>query len=378
MVEAQTKQNKRSGVLICGAYGQGNAGDEAVLRAIVGQMRAIDPNMPITVMTRTPEKTAADHGVHTLHSFDMIGFIRAASSAELFLNGGGSLIQDVTSRRSLWYYLFTLRTARALGCKVIMYGCGIGPVNHSGDRKMTRRILNKTVDIITLREDASLAELHALGVEAPEIVLSADPALTLEPAAAGEVDAEFLRRGMDPKGKYICFALRDWDGFEEKTVCFRQAAEYAYEKYALTPLFVSINHVSDGEASARATSDIGCPYHIIDDTMPSDLTIGVLSRMAAVVSMRLHGLIFSAGHGIPLIAVSYDPKVTAFMGYIGQNLCVELHQLTADRLCGMIDEAVAEAVDKQYLAAQVERLRAIEERNSESVRRLLGRQEGNR
>ena len=52
--------------------------------------------------------------------------------------------------------------------------------------------------------------------------------------------------------------------------------------------------------------------------MSTGEVIGVLSRMTAVVSMRLHGLIFAAGQGVPLIGVAYDPKVTAF-SYVEQT-----------------------------------------------------------
>lgn len=84
--------------------------------------------MPITVMSRDPAGAAARVDCAAVHTFNFPGFMHAMRRSALYVNGGGSLIQDVTSRRSLWYYLFTLRAAKRLGCKVMMYGCGIGPV----------------------------------------------------------------------------------------------------------------------------------------------------------------------------------------------------------------------------------------------------------
>ena len=66
MSKAGEKQNNRSGVLICGAYGLGNAGDDAILEAIVHQMRTIDPDMPITVLSRRPEEPGARYGVKAI------------------------------------------------------------------------------------------------------------------------------------------------------------------------------------------------------------------------------------------------------------------------------------------------------------------------
>ena len=73
------------------------------------------------------------------------------------------------------------------------------------------------------------------------------------------------------------------------------------------------------------------------------MIIGLLSRMRVVVSMRLHALIFAAGQGIPLAGVVYDPKVSAFLRYIGQEQFVDLAELTGDALCSMIDHCIAQS-----------------------------------
>ena len=111
---------KRREVLICGAYGKGNSGDEAILRAIITSMRSIDPLVPLTVMTRKPQETRLLYGVRAIYTFDVPRFLRAAKRTKLFINGGGSLIQDSTSSRSLYYYLFTIWAARQRGARVLM------------------------------------------------------------------------------------------------------------------------------------------------------------------------------------------------------------------------------------------------------------------
>ena len=99
--------------------------------------------------------------------------------------------------------------------------------------------------------------------------------------------------------------------------------------------------------------------------------IGALSRMQAVVSMRLHALIFAAGQGIPLAGVVYDPKVSAFLRYIGQEQFVDLAELTGQNLCAMIDQCVAQAAHPEAQAAAVRNLQAMEQKNVEVARRLL-------
>ena len=364
----------RSGVVICGAYGMGNSGDEAILDAIVAEMRAIDPLMPLTVMTRDPAGASARLGLTAVHTFNFPRFLAVMRRRALYINGGGSLIQDVTSRRSLWYYLFTLRAAKRLGCKVMMYGCGIGPVKRPGGVERTRRVLNSCVDAITLREPDSIEELARFGVTKPEIILASDPALTLPSAPAEEVDAALEAAGAAPGGKYICFALRLWPGFGEKAGVFTAAARHAHEAYGLTPVFLPINHLDDGQAAALVAEKLGdTPHVLLPGPMSSALVIGLMSRMQVVVSMRLHGLIFAAGQGVPLIGVSYDPKVTAFLRCVDAG-CVPLEGLEEGELCRLIDGAAARSGDAAALEENVRKLRAIEHRSMETAARLLGKE----
>ena len=361
----------RDGVVICGAYGRGNAGDDAILEAILQEMRSIDPDMPITVLTKDPKATRLTYRVRTAGRMDVGTWKKAMRHAKLYINGGGSLIQDVTSRRSLWFYLHNIQAAHKAGCKVQMYGCGIGPVLREQHRKLAASVLNASVDVITLREPDSLKELQSMGVTKPEILLTADPALTLPAASEDEIDSVLLRAGIPPHGKYLCFALRNWKGFEDKAPLFAQAAKYAYETYGLTPVFAAVEKHLDPVAGRLAAAGLDIPHYFLDDAGSAGTIIGALSRMQAVVSMRLHALIFAAGQGIPLAGVVYDPKVSAFLRYIGQENFLNLDALTADTLKAMIDCMVSSPISPDEQAAAVQKLRQTEQVNVDTARRLL-------
>ena len=361
----------RDGVVICGAYGRGNAGDDAILEAILQEMRSIDPDMPITVLTKDPKATRLTYRVRTAGRMDVGTWKKAMRHAGLYINGGGSLIQDVTSRRSLWFYLHNIQAAHKAGCKVQMYGCGIGPVLREQHRKLAASVLNASVDVITLREPDSLKELQSMGVTKPEILLTADPALILPAASEDEIDSVLLRAGIPTHGKYLCFALRNWKGFEDKAPLFAQAAKYAYETYGLTPVFAAVEKHLDPVAGRLAAAGLDIPHYFLDDAGSAGTIIGALSRMQAVVSMRLHALIFAAGQGIPLAGVVYDPKVSAFLRYIGQENFLDLDALTADALKAMIDRMVSSPISPEEQAAAVQKLRQIEQVNVDTARRLL-------
>ncbi len=369
----RTAKRKRDGVAICGAYGRGNMGDNAILEAIIGDMRGIDPDMPLVVLSKDPAETRKKYRVASVHIFNVLKFKKTVKKTKLYINGGGSLIQDVTSRRSLLFYLFNIVTAKKSGNNVLMYGCGIGPVFNQTDRRLAGRVLNKYVDVISLREMSSLEELRSLKISNPEIIVSADPALTLPPAAEATVDSVMLAAGIDPHGDYICFSLRGWKGFSDKLSCFVSAAEYACNKYGLTPVFIPIDYNSDVLIAGKVAENLNIPYCIMKNTMTSNEIIGVMSRMKAVVSMRLHGLIFAAQSGVPLIGVAYDPKVSAFMEYLGQKLCCRLEEVDEAFLKSMIDRAISMGTDKQNLREAAGRLAEAERLNTEAARRLLAK-----
>ncbi len=365
-------EGRRDGALVCGAYGRGNAGDDAILEAIVRELRQLDPDLPIWVLSRKPEDTRLTYRVNSIYTFHVPRFLWKMGKTRLYINGGGSLMQDATSRRSLWFYLFTISAAKLLGNKVMMYGCGIGPIQYPSNRRLAAKVLQKRVDTITLRDTHSKAELEQMSVTRPKVILSADPTVILPAAEEAAVDGILESAGLDPKGCYIGFTLRPWPGFESKVKIFAQAADYAYEKYGLTPVFLPIERRLDTDAARLVSRHMNSPHCLIEETGSSALTIGLFARMQVVVSMRLHALIFAAGQGVPLVGVVYDPKISSFLSYIGQDLYTNLDKLTLEGLKSHLDTAVARIGNSGFLSGGADRLREVERRNRDAAGQLLG------
>ena len=309
---------KRNGVTICGSYGKNNAGDDAILEAIVSEITSIDPDLRIRVLSRTPKRTRLSYRVDSYYTFNPFMIVKAFLSSKLYINGGGNLIQDITSTRSLLFYLFTIWLGKRTGCSVMMYGCGIGPVSRPLNRKLAARIMNRNVDAISLREPESGEELKRLGVSNPDIILSADPALILDPSPPSEVQSAMLSSGLSPQDRYIAFIPRDWVSYPEKADIIGRAAEYAFEKHNLTPVFIPLERGKDEHAVSLAIKNIKHVKPIVIPTPKTSTLIGILARMEAVVSMRLHGLIFAAGQGV-LVGIAYDTKVGSFLSYMEQD-----------------------------------------------------------
>ncbi len=368
------KNGQRRGVVLCGAYGRGNAGDEAILEAIVTELRSLDPDIPICVMTRKPRQTRKACRTEAVYIFNYPAYRRKMAGCKLYINGGGSLIQNVTSRRSLRFYLSTLSTAHKLGCKVMMYGCGIGPVRYNSDRSHAAKVINSSVDVITLRDQHSLKELEAMGITAPRIIQAADPTVMLPAAPAETAIAVLERAGLKPQAgqRYLGITVRPWTGFESKAAVIAAAAEYAYDTYDLIPVFIPVESRLDVNAALQVAAHMKhAPFTILPDSAHAGQAISLFSQMDVVLSMRLHALVFSAVSGVPLVGIVYDPKVSSFLDLVGQDLYSPLAELTLESLKSHLDTAVSRTNDRRLLEEKARQLVELERSNLTCAEALL-------
>ena len=373
----ERSSRRRDGVILCGAYGQNNAGDEAVLKAMLAELRSIDPDQPLWVMTRKPRQVRKSCRVGAVFTFNVPAFCRRMRKCQLYANGGGSLMQDVTSNRSLWFYLFTLFAAKRMGCRVMMYGCGIGPIQSPRNRKRAGRAIDSNVDVITLRDRLSLQELESLGVKRPRIELSADPAVTLSPAPPEEAEAVLEQAGLRPREdqRYLGVTVRPWPGFEDKLSVFAQSIDHAYEKHGLLPVFIPIESRMDVAAAKQVAALLQkAPAAVLSPCASPELAIALSARMDVALSMRLHALVFAAARGVPLVGVVYDPKVSAFLDCVDQDLYVQLEQVTTQGLCALLDAAAGRVQDRAALEAKTARLAELEKVNRVLAAQLLVRE----
>ena len=355
----------RYGVVVCGAYGRGNMGDDAILQTIIRQLRMQDPDLPICVMTRKPVETALETGVSTVQIFHAMRASKWMKRSTLYISGGGTLLQNATSTRSLIYYLFSMIQAKKCGCRVMLYGCGAGPVRGKGNQRLVARVLNRYADQMTLRDPASRQTLERFGVTVPKCMVTADPALGMQ--ADTERTPEFLRKnGMDLDQKYALFVLRPWSGMERRLDAVRQAAEYVYRRWDLMPVFMCFEPSRDQNITHTATDGLQVPYKILTGESDCSIACGVIARSQLVVAMRLHALVFACSQDVPMVGISYDPKVSGFMDYAGDPHHLALEELSGERLCSLIDQAL-----EQHQSTNNLRLRALAEENGAIAGKML-------
>lgn len=359
---------KRDGVMICGAYGKRNAGDDGILQAILNQLRGIDPDLPVYVISRRPKETKMQFRVGAYHTFNVPGFLRRMRRTSLYLSGGGSLIQDVTSSRSLRYYLYHIRAAKRRGNRVMMYGCGIGPVSRKGNRRQAAKVINRCVDAVTLRDALSEKELRRMGVTRPEIRLTADPALLL-PAPDPDAEAAFLlANDFSPERRYFMVSLRPWQGIGGKMQALAEAIDEAARERDMEPVLFALEPRRDLPQMQALEKLLHVKARVISAPEKWEPLAALIRRMEAVVSMRLHPLIFAAGQGVPIAGIVYDPKVNGFLDDLGCGIYCTVDELDRDRARGLLSGVLSGKPADAGVAAE---LRKRAEQNADVAAALL-------
>ena len=330
-------------ILLSGYYGFRNMGDDALLLAIINNLRSYKKDIRICVLSKNPAETRETYSVSSINRYSILNIYRTMKKSRLFINGGGNLIQDITSTRSLFYYLNMTKLAKKCNMKVMVYANGIGPLNKNNNRRFTTEVLNQ-VDIITLREELSKGELDKLGVNKPEIVVTADPVFSIKTGDVAHADSVFAAEGIDTNGPFIGFSVRSLTKYQytndeqkkyEKILAL--VADHVVDSFGAQPVFIPMHYPDDILIMESISSLMKNKSYIIKGKYDVTQMMGIISKMEILVGMRLHSLIFASSLNIPVIGLNYDPKLEGFLKYINQASAGSVKELSFDSMKSVID-----------------------------------------
>jgi polysaccharide pyruvyl transferase CsaB len=357
-------------LLISGYYGFGNLGDEALLRIIVQRIRARIPNADIEVLSATPILTARELGVRSSPREQWRNVRRAIRECDVVLSGGGGLLQNATSSRSLLYYAGIVREAIRARRKSMIFAQSIGPLDRLGEFLV--RQFCSGVSRATVRDERSRGLLQRL-LPRTLVERTADPVFLFDPAVpAHDLSAEGL--GPD-SGQYAVISVRKSPGFRDGVETVAHAVDRLAGVHGIRSAFLPLGGAPDAEIATDIIRKCASAPVLLPECS-LEKAGAIIAGSRAVIGMRLHALVLAARFAIPFLALAYDPKVTA--------LCDDLHYpleplwepgrrrepASADEL---VDRLVVEHdALSEHLARDVGAIRAAAERNFDVLDDLIG------
>ena len=358
---------------LSGYYGHKNSGDDALLSAIIKEIREKKEDARFVVLSANPAETKTVYGVDAVNRFNPFAVYSAIKKAKLFVNGGGSLIQDVTSSKSLYYYLTAIHTATKMKKKTMLYANGIGPVYKKKNKNYVKKVLNK-VDYITLRDERSVEVLNLMGVDKPPIMVTSDPSVSITPNGIDRVKEIFENERIDLK-PYFVISIREW---KNKNIASEvaKAADYISKKYGLTPVFIPMQNPHDTSISIDCIKQMSQKGYMIKGDYSFTDVMTIASKATLVIGMRLHLLMYGANVAIPVIGLVYDPKITAYLDYLQQKFTIDARMVTSKKICDMADEIFADYKNiSNALDIKVKMLKDLNKENARIAVKLINGEE---
>gem|GEM_PF-225367 len=345
-------------VLICGAAGFTNLGDDAILWGMLTQLGEAAPGRPV-VVAGGPELAGvtSPFGARALSYEARAELARAIEDAALVVLGGGGMLYDfgydADLRRFLtdppdrqWLYELAkiAAAARAAGRPVMLYGAGAGPL-HTEAARRAARFLCEQAQAITVRDCGSREVLGACGVPPTRVHISADPAVVVEPAATEAADAVLGRAGAAGLPRpWVAVNLRPWYRFAGPESAAEERGDEldrliaragalirgVRERLGGAVLLLPLQRMYDDDRvvlERAAAAAEGAAVTLEPPTSPPELA-ALMSRCDLVVAMRLHALVLALSAGTPFLAISYGRKVEEFAAAAGLGE----HVISADDL----------------------------------------------
>ncbi len=322
-------------VVLSGYYGYGNLGDDAIYQVLTGALvaagcaeivvpagdAALLPPCPVV----TPVGRFAWHRIAT-----------ALRAGAVLISGGGGLLQDETSFRSLAYYLALMRLARACRRPYAVAFCSLGPLRRRLSRGMVASALRRASAVV-VRDSGSERLAAELGTPAERLTRAPDLAFALEPPAAEPRGSIALCLRPTRHTERVCAAVGDWlDHLPPETpVRF-------------------VPFAGEDETLGRRLAVERPLLHTVRRPNSVHELMGELAAARLVIAERFHAAVLAVRLGVPCAVIEYDPKVTGLAADLGLACAGPDAALTAERLSHAVAAAAGVSVDPRPLSERVE------------------------
>ncbi len=358
----------RRRVVLVGAYGIQNAGDDAPLLVLAHGLRARCPEVEFefTVLARhadplierlagarflpNPEHASREaargrffRGLNPGDErSDLEQVERVIREADLVVAGAGNVLVDLAFGLFrgpvplLALYAFLADVQRT---PLMLYGISAGPLASPRARELSGWIARRAA-AVTVRDEASRALLCELAPEA-RVELLPDPVLGLVPADDARFERALAEEGIPRRGARprLALALRDLGFLASAGSAANALVLETLARLAPRFEFLFVPQSTYPEADDRVPAAQleralpGASVHLVRGRHAPDVLMRFYETAAATLAVRLHGAVFSALAGTPVVALAYLPKVRGFLERVGAaSNCFELDQATPERL----------------------------------------------
>lgn len=355
-------------VLIGGYYGYGNIGDEAILESLAQRLSSY-PEIELTVLSSNLAYTFKTQGLKAVNRSNPFSLIKSIFGSDLFVQGGGGLLQDSTSWRSPFYYIGQLFLCQILGKRFYIMGQGIGPLNGGLAKFLTRELMIQA-EAICVRDIESQYFLVQSNPTDFDVTLTADIGLLLESASEERAEDILFDEGAGDLPDPILAVSIKGKTKDKKTIEFYVDALNNYmNEVGGGILFIPFFPKFDLPFAEKIMSRITAPSICLRKSYKPSEILAVFKICEHILAGRLHASIFAALAEKNFTSISYDPKMNHFLRDLGLKMNIVMPIIGPKS----IEEAMLNDLDNAEMNLQKvkKRLPSLKERAELNITKLL-------
>ena len=288
-------------LLVVGAYGMGNLGDEAILS---GLLTEYGDHRQVTVVSGAPAQTSA---MHRVRAIGPMAAPKALFECDTVIVGGGGLFSSDVGALARAIPPFAL-LARGLRKRLIIRGVSIDrstPVLARGPV----RLLAMAAEFVGVRDAHSAQFLRLRGIDC---AVEDDLSARMAPAPRRRAEHLLAAAGVDSTRPVIGLCLTSVNGdLAEKTLhCIPElVAAFPEAQFCLVPMSRHRRVSSHNDLLFARLLRSRCDSLAIVDNIshPSD-ALALFDHFDVAVCARYHALLFAERMGTPIVALPYAAK----------------------------------------------------------------------
>jgi polysaccharide pyruvyl transferase CsaB len=348
----------RKKILCMGWYGAGNIGDELILDML--RRWADEANASLTVLSFDTAHTSRLHHLPAIYPYDLEAVVQAVQDCDLFVLGGGGLLQthQPYSLAGLYSfessdiscYLRPVLLAKQLGKPVLVWAQGIGPLDTEQSQEITRQVFS-LADGLSVRDEQSKQLLEKCGIEklihvAPDPVWAWPLPKPIDSSSSIRIQEKF------PK-KRIGIMARSWSYSVHWKERFVNALRETIPSEENDLIWLDLV-IDPAAPETKRDTDIAELMQALATEYHQELIfckdfqrcIEDIDSCDALISMRLHGGILAAKLQKPLVLIAYDPKVqlSASQMQMPTSACIAI-----DAEASVWEKAFADLMERPFV-----------------------------
>ncbi|ENN96226.1 polysaccharide pyruvyl transferase CsaB [Methanocaldococcus villosus KIN24-T80] len=337
-------------ILIIGNYGDGNLGDEAMLKVLYNYLISNGVNL-IYVITKNPafyQRYIKNSRFQPVLATNLLAVLKAFLVCDTIIIGGGSIYSRYSGLGVYIASLLSIFIRLLLNKKILILGIGFSSSTPLL-LKFICKYLFKICNFIYVRDSISFKNIRNLGIK-KKIIVSKDLVFSsfIQPFDKKLGKKILEKEGIKiDKGKRLVGLALNFSGKKEKDekiiAIFKEIIPWLIDKYNAEILFFTfcpafVSKISDTFLFKKIYGELGNKYkkkcHILSYYLPEEV-MSIFMNLDLVIGSRFHSMVFAYKVGTPFVGISYEEKCSAFLSEIRKPL-INIESLDAKTLKGEI------------------------------------------